>query len=180
MHRGIDQILGSLALMLLIGITTGCGGATSTDGGASGSFDRKAYAEESLRFRMQESECLTELGFPASIQPEDRGMIPMKIEHNGRLEEMREAREVCAERLGGRPSAPPPDEAELSRFYDLEVEAYKCLLANGYDPEPPPSRATYVAAYWASPDGPWTAHRGDEGFLPDTECPVAQPENINW
>lgn len=172
--------VGGLASILVLGVT-GCGNSSSmSDTSTSTRFDRQAYAEEALTFQKAEAECLTELGFPASIQPEDRGLTPMKVEHNGRIEEMREARENCAERLGGRPTAPPPDAEELGKFYDLEIEAYECLVAHGYTPDLPPSRETYVSSYFAEAGGPWSAHRIDGKFLPVTECPEARPENIEW
>lgn len=53
----------------------------------------------------------------------------------------------CADAVGGEPPREPLSEGELGALYDLDVEAYECLVTAGYEPVPPPTREQYIATY---------------------------------
>lgn len=155
--------------------------ATPTDPATSTMPDREAFAEDVLSFQQRKAECLRERGWDVSDPDPNALGNPMVIQHGGRPEELRAAREECAEELGGEPTAPLADDAELSKFYDLQVEAYECLVANGYSPAPPSTREAFVASYYAGES--WFAHQPavPEGApIPDTVCPQPMLADIEW
>lgn len=105
--------------------------------------------------------CLTEQGFPATYDPQD---IRMEVKANASQEEDLEKAEAhCRSIHGPAPTVPPFSEREMTSLYEQSVEAYHCLVREGYKPEEPPSLEVFIAGY-----------RGDAGTRP--YLPHSRPE----
>lgn len=155
-------------------INAGCSGPTHE---TRPPVDRLAEAEYRQQYQEFLATCLTDVGFPSELQ--DDGAV--KIEHGGQVDEYHAAKAVCQEEFGPLPSAAPPSDAELSKFYDLQVESYECLVAQGLEPVPPPSRETFIATYMT--DEAWDAYlpqNPQAPFLTSPACPPPQFEDIEW
>jgi hypothetical protein len=88
--------------------------------------------------------CLAEGGFEASIDA-DEGAIETSL--GQQEEQFRTALAECAEEafasgVVGRPTT--PGEEELAAYFEAYHLTYECLLAEGYQPEPPPSVDLFV------------------------------------
>lgn len=138
--------------------------------------DRQAEAEEFLAFSRDMADCLTEAGFPSTYREFDGGISVS----GGTPEEQRAARMACEETLGGVPESPPLSAEELGALYDLEIEAYACLVDHGYEPAPPSSKEQFVATYATGES--WYAHQSpvEGGVIPDTQCPQPDPADVDW
>lgn len=138
--------------------------------------DRQAEAEALVAFSRGMADCLTEAGFPSTYREVDGGISVS----GGTPEERRAAMATCEETLGGAPESPPLSREELEALYDLEMEAYTCLIDHGYQPAPPSSKEQFVATY-ASGES-WYAHKSpvEGGVIPDTDCPYPEPADIEW
>jgi|SRR5690606_30606462 len=157
------------------------GEVTPSDPATSTRPDREAFAEDVLSYRGRQAECLREMGFDVTLVEGDTA-APMVIKFGaGGPDEVRRAKKECEERLGGAPTAPLADDLELSKFYDLQVEAYECLVKHGHSPEPPSTREAFVATYYTG--GSWYAHKPavPEGApIPDDVCPQPMLADIEW
>lgn len=163
-----------LSLCVCTLATAGCLGGTPE---SQPPVDRLAEAEYRQQYQQFLATCLTDAGFPSELQPDGA----VKIEHNGQVDDYRAARTVCQEQFGPLPSAAPPSDAELSKFYDLQVESFECLVAQGLEPMPPPSRETFIATYMT--DDAWDAYlpqNPQAPFLTSPACPPPQFEDIEW
>ncbi|MDO5737458.1 MAG: hypothetical protein Q4P15_13405 [Propionibacteriaceae bacterium] len=107
------------------------------------------------------AECLTEQGFPATYDPQE---IRMEVKADASQEKALEKAEAqCRSILGPAPTVPPFSEQEMTSLYEQSVEAYDCLVREGYSPEEPPSLEVFIAGY-----------RGDAGTRP--YLPHSRPE----
>lgn len=170
--------------MVVLGMSS-CGGASdATDSETVTHVDRMAERERAQAYLERKAECLTELGYPAQMAPgEAIGgiVVPMKVEHGGDVEGMRAAEARCDERLGGSPTFSPLSEAEIGKLYDMELEAYECLVEHGYAPREPSTREQYLAEFESGEN--WRAHQQplpETPDFPDTQCPQPRPELIEW
>lgn len=108
-------------------------------------------------------------------------VIPYKVEHGGDVEGMRAAEAQCDGRLGDPPQAPPLSEAEIGKLYDMELEAYECLVAQGFAPREPSTREAYIAQFDSGNN--WRAHQQQQEQVPDfpdDQCRLPMPEFIEW
>ncbi len=89
-------------------------------------------------------DCLTDAGFPGYTATWDGGVVSPEITpEQGELH--REARTKCANQVGGPlASHPPLDVDQLTKLYNLEVQAYQCLTGLGYSLDSPPSLQKYL------------------------------------
>ena len=148
-------------------------------GGPQGSPDQPDRAADALRwaaFEKARDQCMGDNGFPVTVHP-DGGR---NFSGTGVLgqEELLALLDECAAQAGGEPALLPVTELEKGAMYDLEVEAYECLVEHGYVPDPPPTRERYVETF---DTGPWAGHlRVEGGWLPDDECPKPTLEDITW
>lgn len=111
------------------------------------------------------------------MQP-DGGLL---TNHGGRYDDYIEAEDACNNDFGPLPTSAPLTDAELSKFYDLQVDSYECLVDHGYSPSRPPSREIFIATYEA--EGSWEAHLPDDPgatYLESSECPRPSLEDIEW
>lgn len=165
----------SLLFLPLIALLIGC-----ADGGASrgaGQPDRKAEAEALLAFEEAQAECMGEKGFPATFH-EDGART---FSGSGALarEELLALLDECSTIVGGEPETQPVTDLEKAKLYDLEMEAYECLLELGYEPDPPPTREHYVESFDMGP--PWFSHsNSDQLVLPTDVCPPPKLADIEW
>lgn len=138
--------------------------------------DRQADAEALVVFSRGMADCLTEAGFPSTYREVDGGISVS----GGTPEERRAVMATCEKKLGGSPESPPLSHEELEALYDLEVEAYTCLVNHGYEPMPPSSKEQFVATYATGES--WYAHQSsvEGGVIPDTDCPYPNPSDIDW
>lgn len=167
--------LGLAVVLLGTLVASGCSTADSETEGAP--VDRAAEAEYRREYLEFTAGCLTEAGFPSELMP--NGSV--KTAHGAQYDEFRQAGQECDQEFGPLPSAAPASDEELSKFYDLQVESYECLVEHGHNPMPPPSRETYIAQF---PTGQaWDAYLpAQEGqpYIDDPACPRPQPEDIEW
>lgn len=49
------------------------------------------------------------------------------------------------------------DDEQLATLYELEVEHYECLVAEGFTPEPPPSVQAYIDSWSSRTESPYQA-----------------------
>lgn len=120
------------------------------DPGPTSSAARAADLEREYLQRL--GECLTEAGFPATMQ--DDGGLLVDDGPGDQQASFDAAAESCREQVG-EPEVVELDEAELGTLYDLQVEAGRCLEEAGFPAEEMPSRETWVAQYAAAvrPEG---------------------------
>lgn len=171
-QRSVFRVCAALAVAALVG----CGTDSESEVSAA-RIDRQGEVDRSEQFFERLGECLTEKGFPASVQSDGALMV----NHGGQVGAARTAEEACTEQLGGWPTSAPPNEEELEKFYDLQVEAYECLVRHGHDPLPPSSKAAFVATYLSGES--WFAHMPavpGSPTLPTTECPLPSLADIDW
>lgn len=89
-------------------------------------------------------DCLTDAGFPGYTATWDGGVVSPEITPE-QADLHREARTKCANEVGGPlASHPPMDVAQLTKLYNLEVQAYGCLTDLGYSLSSPPSLQKYL------------------------------------
>jgi hypothetical protein len=72
---------------------------------------------------------------------ETRGGVP-----NGQVASYDRAQDTCTEETGWGGDPPALTEQQAAAEYDALVDAARCLAADGYSVEDPPSRQAYVAA----------------------------------
>lgn len=116
-------------------------------------------------------------GFPATVY-DDGGR---SFQGAGTLgqEELLALLDSCAEQAGGLPDSRPALDVEKEVLYDLEVDAYNCLVAHDFEPEPPTTREQFVATFDMAHH--WTAHaRRGASYLPADECPRPTLADITW
>lgn len=136
---------------------------------------REVEAIQAREFFEGLASCMTEKGFPSTVQEDGAVMV----EHGAQGEAWREAEAVCTEELGGWPTSTPLTEQELGQLYDLEVKAYECLVARGLDPLPPSSKEQFVETYLTGES--WYAHKppvAGGSPLPTTDCPQPRLSDI--
>lgn len=125
-------------------------------------------------FQVRQDACMGERGYPVAVH-EDGGR---QYAGSGNLGQagLLELLDDCAQEAGGQPTSEPLSEAEISALYDLDVQAYECLVAAGFDPEPPSTRDAYLAAF-ANDSPPWTPF-SDASILSAAASsdPCPQPE----
>ena len=181
-HRGSGRVVAACVGALAL---SACGGGgTSEDTATVTHVDRMAEREKVQAYLERKADCLTELGWPAEMAPEEAIggiLVPMKVEHGGDHEGMRAAEAQCDERLGGSPTFAPVSEAEIGKLYDMELEAYECLVEQGYAPREPSTREEYIAKFDSGTN--WRAHQQQLPETPDFSdavCPQPMPEFIEW
>lgn len=139
--------------------------------------DRGAEAEYRRQYQAFVVDCLTEAGFPSELMPDGS----VKSVHGDHYDDYIQAGQVCDKTFGPLPSAVPPGAEELSRFYDLQIESYECLIERGHQPKAPPSRETYIELF--PTDNAWDAYlpsREGDVLIEDPACPRPQFEDIKW
>lgn len=120
--------------------------------------DREAEVESGREWMVRMAECLTEAGFPSTVDAADQ----MSVDHGPeQFDQLDEATQRCAEGLGGFPQVEPFSSEELGRLYDAKIEQeVGCLKEHGFDPPTPPSREKYISDYQAYQSGqriiPWS------------------------
>lgn len=138
---GPRKAVGLLIVSLLIV------GACSADGESvvAPVVDRQVEAESSREWMLGMAECLTEAGFPSTVEAEDE----LSVDHSPeQVQQLDGVTRQCAESLGGWPQVEPFSEEELGRLYDANVQkVLGCLREHGYDPAPPPSREKFISDY---------------------------------
>lgn len=143
----------------------------------TGPVDRQAERDAADAYFARLGECLTDKGFPASVQADGA----LKVDHGGRSEQLAAAEAECAGEVGPQPTAVAPDATELGKFYDVQVNAYECLTNHGLDPVPPSSKEQFVATYLTGES--WWAHQPQQPGgppMPTTDCPLPQLTDIEW
>lgn len=122
-------------------------GACSSDEDAADApvVDRQAEVESGRQWMLGMAECLTEAGFPSTVEAADE----LSVDHSPeQVQQLDEATRACAEDLGGFPEVEPFSEEELGRLYDANLEkVVGCLREHGFDPGPPPSREKFISDY---------------------------------
>lgn len=84
-----------------------------------------------------------------------------------------EARRISVECQKLASPHPERTETEIRAIYQRWVDEYRCLVALGYQPDPPPSVETFVAQWRGS--GPWTPIDGiDVGAWTDAQYQEAK------
>lgn len=165
--------------MTVVGCT---GGESSQEVESPTHVDRQALRDEDNAWLARQAECLTELGYPARVAPELAigNVQTLWIDPHADPEGVQQAQLTCEERIGGRPEMPLASDEELSKMYDLELEAYQCLVNHGYQPMEPSTREEYIESYYTGES--WFAFlpATGTGMLPDTECSQPMPEDITW
>lgn len=148
----------AVVLSLVLGglLLGGCSGTDESEGPSQ--VDREAEVESAREWMVRMAECLTEAGFPSTIEAADE----MTVDHGPeQMDELDEATQRCAEQLGGFPQYEPFSAEELGRLYDAKLEQeVACLEENGFEPPTPPSRGKYISDYQAYQSGqhviPWS------------------------
>lgn len=174
--EGLQRSVAGVLAVLVGAVAVGCGTDAESEA-PSASVDRQAEADRSEQFFDRLGECLTEMGFPASVQA-DGGLM---VNHGGQAEAAQAAEEACTEQLGGWPTSAPPNEEELEKFYDVQVETHDCLVEHGHDPVTPSSKAEFVATYLTGES--WYAHMPvvpGGPLLPTSDCPLPSLADVDW
>lgn len=179
----VNNALCSTILVVSVAVGGCATGSESTDESTNSHIDRLALRAPYDAWQVRQAECLTEMGFPASVAPENAigSVVPMQIDYGNDYDAFLEAEQSCEEKIGAAPEMPLLSDAELGKLYDLEVQAYECLVEHGYQPDPPSTREEYVATYYTGTS--WTAFfpsTPGSGMLPDTECQQPMAEDITW
>lgn len=146
---------------------------TSTAAGPTSSAEpeRRAELDTIEAYYPRLADCLTDKGFPATWDPVE-GAMQVQVGGEDQMNAADEADSACQEELGPKPTRAPVTGAELAALYDEHVEAYECLVAQGYAPEEPPTRELWLAEY---PSGnAWEPHVDPQSLdrFPDDVCPV--------
>lgn len=122
---------------------------------------RSTVAEVARGYYANIAQCLTEQGFPTTYDPQE---IRMEVKADASQEEALEKAEGhCTSVHGPAPTVPPFSEQEMTSLYEQSVEAYHCLVREGYTPEEPPTLEVFIVGY-----------RGDAGTRP--YLPHSRPE----
>lgn len=181
-HRATRALTAVVAVATLAVTGTASSGSTTSGAGSgttseSGRPDREAEQERGEAFNRRLSECVTDAGIPMTW---DETEGAHRVEHGGDVQTYRRIQDDCVEQLGGWPTAAPVGTEELEKLYELELEAYQCLIDHGYQPEPPSTQEEYVATYVTGES--WYAFKPDVpgGTIPDSECEQPDFADIEW
>lgn len=133
--------------------------------------DRRAELDTIEAYYPRLADCLTGKGFPATWDPVE-GAMQVEVGGEQQMDAADEADAACQEELGPKPTRAPLADAEVEGIYDQSVEAYECLVEQGYEPEEPPTKELWLAEY---PSGnAWEPHNNPQSLtrFPDDVCPV--------
>lgn len=160
-------------IVFLVGATA-CSETDGADPMTPSTVDRQTEADSAQTWLKERAECLTDAGFPSTYDPVDQSISISK--GSGQDAEFAAADAACSTELGGPPTFAPLTEAEIEFLYAESVEAYECLVAEGFDPVPPTTLEQFKATYST---GPWFPHQDatSGGGLPDDVCP--QPSLVD-
>lgn len=133
--------------------------------------------EQAQSYYADLAECLRERGFEVDHNPEDLGFkIPLASEQREAFEQ---AEAACRADAGEPPSPPGWTDEELTNLYEQSVEAYQCLVSEGYHPAEPPSLATFMSDYRsAGARLPYLPHMNPEAGPGSPNVRLMLPEDI--
>lgn len=163
-------------IAIVCGVLSGCGGDGTNDD-LHMEPERRAAVQEARAYYSDLSECLTERGFPTTYDAEN---IQMQVSVDDAQESaFGQAQAGCQEIHGLPPEVPPFSERELTVLYEQSVEAYQCLVREGYEPAEPPTLEVFKANYRGGPGAePYVPHMRSPETLARDGGPPSWPTDV--
>lgn len=136
-----------LAIVLCWSVTA-CGSGKDAASESQQEPERPAALQDARGYYAELAECLTEQGFPTTFDAQN---IQMQVSVDSQEEAFATAEAHCQRTHGDPPEVPPFSQREMTSMYAQSVEAYHCLVREGYEPTEPPTLEVFIANYIGGP-----------------------------